>query len=283
MGGCLVVLGLLLAGPAQCADGNVVKICCHDYPPFYDENAVGFMTLLYKDVFAKAGYTVDIQCYPMKRGVAQFFAGEVDAHTPGMVFMAQAADRFDFVPVVNLPIVYVYYKPHGTRDLYKGDVNDIKGYSVAGLNTSSFIPKYAQAGIPFTPVETVGQILQMVHSGRVNYGELVTVTALVTIQNLFHKDRSNFSFAEHTTSFPIGLAFLKANPRAQEIKAKFIEALELAKQDGTYIRALERIYGKGNVPQEFVLPDMKDKATPVFDAELFYSQKRDNSGLIVGM
>ena len=221
----------------------------------------GMYTMIYEESFAAAGYDVEFVVTPLPRGTQMLFRNQVDAHSPGSLYIrGERADKILSVPVGRIIPVYVYYKPSGVKtDFPETGLADriayIKenGQGLVITRTSPVLDLFRSAEIRLIETETAEQQIRLMKSGRFDLALSDYLIATLTVQEIFPDDADDFGYIT-VPPWDISLAFLKGNPRSEELYIRFSAGIDELIGSGRYLEILELYWGEGNVPR-IVLPE----------------------------
>ncbi|MBN2737598.1 MAG: transporter substrate-binding domain-containing protein [Spirochaetales bacterium] len=259
------VLVLILTLSSLSAE-EIVKIVTFPSPYFLldkNEEIVGPYGEIYKAAFKAVNMDIEMIETPIKRGIELLFANQVDAHSPGSLFITGDLQKnILWESIGKLASAYVHYKPKKVNtDLPIIDQTERIGFFATekmtlGVNKSNpILAYYEAANIKLVKVETMDQQVQLLSNLRVDYSVMDQWGAMVTIAKLYPKNIKDFGIII-VPAVDVSLAFSKGNPRGPELFKKFQEGLSKIKQNGTFMKIMEKYWGKGNVPKNVLTDDM---------------------------
>lgn len=274
----IIMIGIL-ASPFTQAE-ETITIAVHDYAPYYDHEAKGFLSKIYTEAFKNQGITAKYRVLPIERGVIYFFSNDVDAHSPGNIFFnPEQMKKADCVKTFKIMATWHYYKPL-QKPITFTTLDDMKPYRLGIILKSPYKPMYEKHGLNIFEVQRPAQLVKKVHEGRDHFFEATFFSGLVLIKKIYPDEWKAFDYISWDVSDG-SLAFLKNNKRAQYFKKKFEKGFTLVKQNGTYIDILESYWGKGNIPRDLLPDDLKSFGTDTFDLNVFQSPDRTDYGAII--
>lgn len=267
-----VVLTLSYLAPAQSriAEAQTIKIAFHNYLPYYDAKGEGMMTDIYRAAFHTQDIKVEMKLFPIRRGIRMMFNHEVDAFTPGLLLISDPKQRQEVVSITAFManIGWFHYandRPSDAITRYEGKI--LATVSARGLHRPYLAP-YLEKGLQTMMVDEPYREFQVLLAKRVNYAVLTQLSGWSTLAKNDLYDQ-NLEFTSMVDSEQSTLAFAKSNPRTKTLADAFSKGLSIIIENGTYIRILERYWGKNNVPVEVLLEPLKPQGTHDFSPELF--------------
>lgn len=125
--------------PSTCSKENTIKIATLDYPPFIYQDGntkKGILFEIVMEAFKRLNVNVDIEFYPIARGLKMVEDGRVDAYFS----LKQTPERNATLLFTSKPLVqqkFVIFSLIDKEIYYKGEVSDLAIYSIGvGCNTS---------------------------------------------------------------------------------------------------------------------------------------------------
>ena len=221
----------------------------------------GMYKMIYEESFAAVGYDVEFVVTPLQRGIQMFFQNQVDAHSPGSLYIrGELAEKILSVPTGRIVPIYVYYKPNGVEtDIPETGLADRIAYfkeknlGIIISRTSPVLGLFRSEGIRLIETETAEQQIRLLKSGRFDLAMSDYLIASLTVREIFPDDMDDFGYIT-VPPWDISLAFLKGNLRSEELYARFSAGMDELIRSGRYLEIQELYWGKGNVPS-IVLPD----------------------------
>lgn len=273
---CALLAGVLLAftpiAPAESpiAEPRTVTIAFHDYIPYYDVNGEGMVTDIYRAAFHTQDINVEMKLFPIRRGIRMMFNHEVDAFTPGLLLITDPKQREAVVSIsafmVNIGwFHYPIDAPNDDKTNFEGKI--LATVSAKGLHRPYLAP-YLEKGLKTMMVDEPYRELQVLLARRVNYAVLTQLSgwSALTKNDLYEESLRFTSMAKSERST---LTFAKSNPRTEKLAGAFAKGLSTIIENGTYLRILERYWGKDNVPVDALLEPLKPQGTTQFSQEVF--------------
>lgn len=258
-----------------------ITISVHDYMPYYDHEGNGLMVDVYKDAFNRVGVDVDIKVLPIKRALSYLFDNKVDAFSPGHIFMSpDMKENAEWENSFIVALVMFYYKPHLKKPIVFNSLDDLKGYKLAVLVNTSFIPLYKQHNIEYHESQSPQRMLKMAKAGHVDFFVITLLTGMILIHQDYPDESENFDYFVFK-QLPCSLAVSKGNPDHKKRLSQFQKGLNEIKSDGTYIQHLEKYWGKGNVPKVVLFSDQESLGVDHIDPKVFNKYPRNDFGQIL--
>lgn len=275
----IILFSLIMCTPLVCS-AETITVAVHDYAPYYNHEAKGFLSDIYTESFKSQGITVEYLVLPIERGVIYFFSNKVDAHSPGNIFFnPEQLKQADCVKTFKIMACWHYYKPLQKRINFTS-LDDMRGYRLGIIYKSPYAPLYRSHQLTIFEVQRPAQLVKKVQAGRDNFFEATLFSGLVMINSIFPKEWDLFDYIAWDVSDG-SLAFLKNNTKAQRLKKIFEKGFNQVKQNGTYIEILERYWGKNNIPKDILPDDLMPFGTEHFSIKTFQQYKRTEYGEII--
>lgn len=277
-----VLLALFLSFIANGAFAQEkIIISVHDYMPYYNKDGKGLMDEVYKEIFHRVGVEASLKAFPIKRGLAYLFDNTVDAFSPGHIFMSPDMKKnaeWDTSFIVALSMFY--YKPNFKKPIVFNTLDDLRGYKLAVLVNTSFIPLYKKHHIEYYEAQNPQRMLKMAKAGHVDFFVITILTGMILINQEYPDVAHDFDYFVFK-KLPCSLAVSKGNPNYKKRMAQFQKGLNEIKADGTYIQLLEQYWGKGNIPKDVLFDDLTSFGVDHVDPKVFNKFPRNELGRIV--
>ncbi len=257
-----------VAGPAFA--GEKVTIAVPD-SPYYTPTGGGLAGEILVDAFRRAGVEVALSVLPIKRGVQALFAGEVDAHSPGALFITgDLQEKIEWVNYGKVVRAYAYYLPVTPQHVLPQDPAERarylkdRGLSVGVLqNSPSAAPLRAQGITVHECLDDV-QLLRMLKAGRFQYAISDVYSLATTLAATFPKEKTQFAMILGEPLIA-SVAFVKGTARSAGLEARFEQGLAAMMKDGSFLALNEKYFGRGNVPAAILPPELAAQGTKAFD------------------
>lgn len=266
----LLILGhLIFIASVHANDhNNVVRLGVLKYEPYAYDEGNGLAIDIYREAFEQVGLKLQIQVYPIKRGVRMLLNNKIDAFSHGHIFFNKKdLMKINWTPTFKVAVCWFYYKPHQAGIKYES-LSDMIPYQLAAIVNSPYSELYNDLGLSINYVGTPEQLVKLSFSGRVDFFESSLLAGYDLINKLYPEKAHLFGYIMREELEP-SLAFLKASSRSQKIKSEFSVGLEILKENGTYMKILERYWGRNNVPSQAVLNGVRHDPSVVFNIETF--------------
>lgn len=276
IGSLIVVHSLTLSAMTE----DSIVIAVHDYIPYYDSQGNGMVSELYRAAGKAAGMKVEIRVLPVKRGIGYLLDNKVDAFSPGHIFMNpdQVKVCSDY-KAFNVVTIFAYYDPTKTKKVIFNSIADLKGQRVGLIVGSPLRVLFDQNGLPYEEVQTPDGLIKMLYAGRFDFIEQTFLNGILLAHGLYG---DKIDYFKYVINFPVacGISFHHGNPKADTLRPRFIEGFETIKKNGTYIRILEKYWGKGNIQKEALPEDLARFGVDKTDLKSFLSHHRTSWGEI---
>lgn len=261
--------------------GETMTIAVHNYPPFYAANGQGMMVDIYKAAGRAVGLEVTIKVLPIRRGLKMLFSHEIDAFSPGQIFMSpEQVKMSSSIPTTFYALVgFAYHNPQGTNRVQLTSFEDLRGKKVGFIIGSPQIPLAKQHGLLFEEKKDAMTHLKMLKGGRFDFTEITLLGLLVTSQRLFGTDMKEFDFVKQA-NIACSVAFSNSTPRSATLQERFAKGMEIIKKNGEYIRIAENYWGKNNIQKDALPDDLVKFGVDNVDIDIFKSYRREPWGEI---
>ncbi|QYK00707.1 substrate-binding periplasmic protein [Shewanella psychrotolerans] len=129
------------------AKENSIKIATLDYPPFIYQNGdikTGILLEIVTEAFDRLSVNVDIEFFPITRGLKMVKEGEVDAYFS----LKKTPERNATLLFTTMPLVqqrFVIFTLVDSNITYKGDINDLAIYNIGVSCNTSYGPIFDTA------------------------------------------------------------------------------------------------------------------------------------------
>ena len=243
-----------------------ITLVAFDYPPYMDKSLPGeglfceLVTAAYKSV----GCTVLFKFYPGKRATKYVIDGEVLASL-GSERNFTDEDRkkniLQSVRVFSFRTVGFYLKDR-FKSIPFATLKDLQGYrlgAIRGASASILFNKYPELNLNFIEVNTMEQMFNKVYYDRSDLVFTVELSGRMFIAKHYPKDQNRWVMTRDSLQNIFGdVVFSKKYPNWEKYLNIFRNGLQIIRNDGTYLRILEKYYGEGKVPVE--VTDITQKA-----------------------
>ena len=257
-----------------------ITIAVHDYLPYYGQDGNGLMVEVYKAAYDRFGVDAGIQVLPIKRALSYLFDNKVDAFSPGHIFMSsEMKENAEWEDAFIVALVMFYYKPNLKKPVVFNSLDDLKGYKLAVLVNTSFIPLYKKHNLEYYESQSPLRMLKMARAGHVDFFVITLLTGMILINQEYPEDAQDFDYFIFKR-LPCSLAVSKGNPTHTKTLSQFRTSLKDMKSDGTYIQHLEQYWGKGNIPKVVLFSDLESLGVDHIDPSVFNKYPRNSWGKI---
>lgn len=259
---------------------DTMTIAVHDYAPYYNSEGKGMLIDLYQAICDDAGIDVTFKVLPVKRAIEYLFNGNVDAFSPGHIFLTpEQTGQVSIIKAFKVVGVFIYYDPGKKKNVVFHSVADLKGSKVGVIQNSPWLPEYEHFGLPVEQIQTPDLLIKMLRAGRFDYIETTLLAGFSLTNDLFKSEVKDFDFVVHDV-IDCSVAFLNSNAKAMALMNKFNASYENIKKNGEYIRILETYWGKNNIQKEALPDDLKAFGVQKASLDTFSSYKRNAWGRI---
>ena len=255
----IVVLSIILAVFSYAVSLTVsaeekVAVTAFNYPPYMDESLPekGLFCELVYEAYKSVGYETSFIFYPLKRSTVYVAEGRELAQL-GTEWNFPEESRKDIHPV---PLFFYRKMGFYLKDRFKKmkfkTLNDLKGYrlgAILGSSDSAILMKNKELQVEQVP--TMEQMFKKLYAGRSDIVFAPELSALSFIKANYPNEVDRCAVTDDVLQDLLGqVIFSKKYPDYKKYLSKFQEGLNLIRDNGNYLKVLEKYYGKNNVPQE---------------------------------
>ena len=249
---CLVWVTVMFAAPAR---AEQLTLTAFHYPPYMDESLPekGMFCELVAAAYQSVGYTVSFIFYPGKRSTKYVTDGDVLAHLGSEMNFSEEARKNDVqsVRVFYFRAVGFYLKDRFKSISFK-TLKDLQGYRlgvIRGASLSLLFKKYPELNLSVEEVATMEQMFKKVYYDRSDIGFTVELSGRMFFAKYYPDEQDRWVITEDAVQGIFGdVVFSKKYPDSEKYLNAFKEGIQRIRDNGTYLRILEKYYGTGNVP-----------------------------------
>jgi ABC-type amino acid transport substrate-binding protein len=260
------------AGDAAAPRLDEAHIAVHRYYPYYVDG-VGIGADIFRAAFATQGIKVVLHEYPIMRGISKMFNHEMDAFSPGTLFVTRKKDQeqLHIIPYMTINVDWFYAGDNSplTQQDFTGKV--LATPTSQDKPQAYYVP-YLKRGMRYITVEQPERQVRLLMSGRVDFITLPRLSGFYQLFNNGVEDFNSYGFAPMMKPFVINMAFAKDNPRTNILAPAFKQGLQVIIEDGTYLAIHEKYWGKGNVPKSALLESLQSHGVEKLDMQLLLRQ-----------
>ncbi|GAA5317578.1 MAG: hypothetical protein AseanaTS_27830 [Candidatus Pelagadaptatus aseana] len=257
---------LSAADDPRLGDLSVISIATHNYYPYY-VNGEGMMSEIYLEAFEHQGISVEVKEYSVARGITEMMLHNVDAFSPGLLFIQ---DQQMQELVVSVPTFKIFYGWVYRGENHPDTMTDFAGTTLVTpapiQSPTPYDRVILEKGVKQVMIDNPDRQIQMVMSGRATFASSSLLTAWIKLRELASGAIDDYGFLRFAP-LDCTLTFSKTNPRTAYLKAEFEKGFNKVVEDGTYLKILQRFWGEGNVPWQVLPESIKHLGTLHFDPE----------------
>lgn len=255
-----------LASENTVSSRETITIAVHEYFPYYVDG-VGLGVDIYRAAFATQNIDIKLVSFPIKRAIHKLINLEVDAFSPGTIFIVnkKTLEKIVYETSFFATIAWLH-KPQNNPQ----NISNFEGMVLATEGTSlSYLEGYLDKGLKVVNIENTERRLKMMLHDRVTYAAVAGITGW---HMLAKHNIKEFNDIEITTGRPFScnLAFSIDNPRTNKLLFSFRKGMKTIKNNGTYLRILEDYWGIGNVPKDVLFDELKPFGTDHVDKNILF-------------
>lgn len=239
-----ILLSMVLTAEARDAELVVEK-----YPPFFNNELPGggMIPEIIDAAFkaAKSDFKVKIVHKPYARAIRELKKGLYPMHSGASSHEMNSEDMklIKIYTPINVRWILVRYNKDIPKDLKKLTI---------GTYIDSFDSKLLrEQGYTVDEKPTLDSQLKSLYSGRVDLISLVDLAFYSKVKELYPSEVNKFK--EKTYLLIGGDIYISLkHPQGKEINEVFEKGFKIIKKDGTFLKIVEKYYGKGKVPKEII-------------------------------
>lgn len=147
---------------------------------------------------------------------------------------------------------HFYFKPNWKSVFpWQGSLSDLKGLRYGGLSGSEQLD-YKAAGIQAQESDMRG-LFEKLRNQELDFIGVPDLMAELWINKVYPQQPQDFvSINGIAWDQPLYILFAKNNPRSQNLHKAFVVGLDKIIKNGKYQEALEKVYGRQQVPADFI-------------------------------
>ncbi|WP_196161312.1 ABC transporter substrate-binding protein [Reinekea sp. G2M2-21] len=230
----LLFLSLILSIAVAVEARDKIRLITVDWPPYYSAELPeqGFYSQITREVFKRAGYSVEIYFVPWQRALFEAEQGNYDGLL-GAYYSDERAKKFLFTDQVSANDEVFIVRADSKIDSIEKAIS----HTVAGMKGSAPLEELKTRNVPVMENLNIQQNLQMLAAGRVNViigGRAQFYYQLSTNADLRKLSPDDFKVIEPPyKSFGLFNAMTMKNPDSAFIVRAFNRALRDMKEDGS--------------------------------------------------
>ncbi|MBW2607601.1 MAG: transporter substrate-binding domain-containing protein [Deltaproteobacteria bacterium] len=170
----------------------------------------------------------------------------------GWNFSEEQRKQLIVIPFCIITGEYVYYRSAHRQELtWEGKLDNLKGYTY-GAQKGEDVTAYEKAGIGVVYGNSVS-LFKKLKAREIDFLSTPNICKEWLIKKYFPGESNNFATMKIPAwEAPSAILFNKKHPEGESVAKKFMEGFEKIKQNGKYIEILEKYYGKGNIPKDYI-------------------------------
>jgi len=226
------------------------------YPPYLQEDNKGSTDIIIQKIFDASDIEVDITHVPLKRLGKHYIGVNKIAGIYGVESLALAYAKKEKL-LIGKPFqigrfLFWYFKPNMKKKIKWNQFSDLKGYKISVPLGSLLTQKLIDAGLDIDFASNTDAHIRKLVLKRANLTPLFYFAATNMILKYYPEKLQEFGYLEK----PIGitkfsLILNKGFHQADEIMKHYHTGLDRIAKNGSYLKLLEELYGKGSIPKEY--------------------------------
>lgn len=242
--------------PQMFEDEDKIQIVAYEYPPLttLEIASMGLVTEVVQASFKEADMEVTIEIQVLK-DLAKYYLLQDNA----IAMMGQKQDfseeeqkQLVIIPCCIMTGYYFYYKPAHKDLQWGGKPENLKGYTYGALKDED-VKDYEKTGIKIVRADDIISLIKKLHAKEIDFMSASEVVGGWLIKENFPKETDNFvRMKTPAWGSAFSIIFNKTHPRAEEVRNAFIRGFEAIRKSRGYLQILEKYYGKGNIPEDYM-------------------------------
>lgn len=170
----------------------------------------------------------------------------------GWSFSEEQRKQLIVIPFCIITGEYVYYRSAHRQVLpWEGKLDNLKGYTY-GAQKGEDVTAYEKAGIRVVYGNCV-TLFKKLKAKEIDFLSAPNICKEWLIKKYFPDESNNFATMRVPAwEAPCVILFNKKHPEGETVAGKFTAGFEKIKQNGKYIEILEKYYGTGNIPKNYI-------------------------------
>lgn len=237
---------------------NKLELITFDYPPYMGENKVskdGVLCELVKEAFKVSGVDTEVNILPVKRAMTQISDNYSLAYI-GLINNFNDATKANLqeFPLMKIKFVLFYLKEQFPYGFNYTNYSDLNNYSIGVLMGGITDMVGKQNNLKIEPVTSLDLVFKKLEASRNDFGVAVDLSGMFLIEKLFpnKKDKFTYNNVKPFVSSKGSLLLNKKHPEYQTYVGKLKDGLKTIYKNGTWLKILEKYYGKGKVPKDSI-------------------------------
>jgi polar amino acid transport system substrate-binding protein len=231
---------------------GTISFGANESPPYWSKTLEGngMCGEIVHAISAAVGLTSAIEFMPLKRLIND--DSNNDLGNP--IFYMETQSFAAIIPIAIYKVNFIYYRPHHKQGIPINHLRDLTDYKTGILKgTLANRSYFSQAGIVFETSYSEDSLIKKMKLGRIDLSLGIDLVAKTSIKNLFPDEIDNFSFIGiDNADSPIAVMISEDYPDAKNIGDKFKEGLNIIIKNGIYQQIIEKYYGAGNIPDNWL-------------------------------
>jgi len=247
----------MIASPLALPDDQIhYSIYAGIYPPYLQEDNQGTTDIIIRKIFEASDIQVDITHLPLKRLGKHYIGTNKVAGIYGVESLALSYAKKEKL-LIGKPFqigrfLFWYYKPNMKKKIKWNQFSDLKGYKISVPLGSLLTQKLIDAGLDIDFASNTDAHIRKLVLKRASLAPLFYFAATNMITKYYPEKMHEFGYLEKpisTTKF--SLILNKGFHQAEKIMKHYHTGLNRIITNGSYLKLLEELYGKGNIPKEY--------------------------------
>lgn len=234
--------------PANGSDGsvaNTIQLVTDSYIPYsFEENGVikGIAVDVYKELFQRIGFQVNLKVVPWTRVLEMAKDGETD----GIFIAFYVEERALYLEYSKEPLVYetsYIYTRKGSPVIFNGDIHSLEPYQIGAIQDYYMGDSFEQAEkAGLLKVDRIAELsvnIQKLLDGKIDAMADYEYSTMYYLKQMDVSDKIVQQPAPLTPPTPMYLAFSKKRLPDPDLIRRIDEELVKMKSDGSYQRIMD--------------------------------------------
>jgi len=249
------MLAAMLLGGSPVLAGSVV-LDANESPPYWSGSMAGFGMggEIVQAISRAGGITSVLSFKPLQRMIAE--DDNNDLGNPA--FYLRNQDFAAIIPIAVYRVALFYYKPHHGKAFREISLADLKGFRV-GVLKGTLVDRsgFAKAGIDVEESYSQASLFRKLRKGRIDMVVEVELGGRHIIRELFPDEVDAFAVDPvEKSEAPIAILLSRQQPDAVAVAQGYRRGLQLIMESGEYRAIVEKYYGIGQVPAQY-MPELE--------------------------
>ncbi len=223
------------------ASENEIFLTSAEYPPYYGEQLEnkGFITVIIREAFKRAGYEVKVEFYPWARAEMIAKKGDSDGMFPPW-HTKEREQWFVYSNTIPIPNVIGFYKQKDKKIIFK-TYEDLKSYRIGFVLGYAYPKDFLEAKLRKSKSYTDEILIERLVQGKIDLALIDKLQAKYLFNTKFVDQSDKFEFMEPPIEVKDQyLVISRKTKNAQKKINDFNHGLKTLISDGTFKNILKK-------------------------------------------